>query len=148
MLALAPRGRSCLGCSRTRLPERPPEPPSLGCHRRRIPDRDCFEAIVFRPVTGCSWDVAGRLGKGSETTRRTRFNAWVRAGVFEGLADEAIGARTRTSLRPTRARTISIGSVTTKVLLGSWLTPQPWEHLRQLLGDLRQSATPLRSEDP
>jgi hypothetical protein len=46
---------------------------------------------VFRLVTGCSWDVAGRLGKGSETTLRTRFNAWVRAGVFEDLADEAIG---------------------------------------------------------
>jgi hypothetical protein len=30
----------------------------LGCHRPRISDRYCFEAILFRLVTGCSWDVA------------------------------------------------------------------------------------------
>lgn len=47
------------------LPERGETDHPLGCHRPRISDRDCFEAILFRLVTGCSWDVAGRLGKGA-----------------------------------------------------------------------------------
>lgn len=67
----------------------------LGCHRPRIADRDCFEAILFRLVTGCSWDVAGRLGKGSETTLRTRRTEWTEAGVFDELADHAICAYDR-----------------------------------------------------
>jgi transposase len=91
MLALSPRVLAAVwAAAEPRLPERPADTHPLGCHRPRIPDRDCFEAIVFRLVTGCSWDVAGRLGKGSETTLRTRFNEWVAAGVFDGLADEAI----------------------------------------------------------
>ena len=53
-------------------------------------DRDCFEAILFRLVTGCSWDVAGRLGKGSETTLRRRRDEWVAAGAFQHLVEEAI----------------------------------------------------------
>ena len=44
------------------LPKRGHTNHPLGCHRPRISDRDCFEAILFRLVTGCSWDVAGRLG--------------------------------------------------------------------------------------
>ena len=64
----------------------------LGCHRPRISDRDCFEAILFRLVTGCSWDVAGRLGKGGETTLRRRRDEWVAAGAFEHLVEEAIKA--------------------------------------------------------
>lgn len=83
MLALSPRVVAAVWAAvEPRLPERRPDTHPLGCHRPRIPDRDCFEAIVFRLVTGCSWDVAGRLGKGSETTLRVRFNAWVKAGVF------------------------------------------------------------------
>jgi transposase len=62
----------------------------LGCHRPRIPDRVCFEAILFRLVTGCSWDVAGRLGKGSETTLRRRRDEWVAVGAFAQLVEEAI----------------------------------------------------------
>jgi hypothetical protein len=46
-------------------------------------------------VTGCSWDVAGRLGKGSETTLRRRRDEWLAAGVFEDLATEAIAAYDR-----------------------------------------------------
>ena len=63
------------------LPERDEINHPLGCHRPRIFDRDCFEAILFRLVTGCSWDVAGRLGKGSETTLRRRRDEWLVAGV-------------------------------------------------------------------
>jgi hypothetical protein len=35
----------------------------LGCHRGRISDRFCFEGILRRLVTGCSWDVAGRISE-------------------------------------------------------------------------------------
>jgi transposase len=72
------------------LPKRGHSSHPLGCHRPRISDRDCFEAILFRLVTGCSWDVAGRLGKGSETTLRRRRDEWVAAGVFQRLVEEAI----------------------------------------------------------
>ncbi|MFH1105457.1 MAG: IS5 family transposase [Actinomycetota bacterium] len=72
------------------IPQRPPTSHPLGCHRRRIPDRTCFEAILFRLVTGCSWDVAGRLGRGSETTLRNRRDEWIGAGIFDRLVEEAI----------------------------------------------------------
>ena len=52
------------------LPEREEKAHPLGCHRRRVTDRECFGAILFRLITGCSWDVAGSLGKGGETTLR------------------------------------------------------------------------------
>ena len=77
------------------LSSRPPAWHPLGCHRRRIPDRLCFEAILFRLVTGCSWDVAGRLGRGSETTLRSRRDEWAAAGVFDRMAAEAIEAYDR-----------------------------------------------------
>ena len=74
------------------LPKRDVCTHPLGCHRPRISERACFEAILFRLVTGCSWDVAGRLGKGSETTLRRRRDEWVAAGAFAHLVEEAIGA--------------------------------------------------------
>jgi transposase len=74
------------------LPKRGHTHHPLGCHRPRISDRDCFEAILFRLVTGCSWDVAGRLGKGGETTLRRRRDEWVAAGAFQHLVEEAIHA--------------------------------------------------------
>ncbi len=72
------------------IPKRPVVVHPLGCHRPRIDDRLCFEAILFRLVTGCSWDVAGRLGKGSETTLRNRRDEWIQAGVFDALVEEAL----------------------------------------------------------
>ena len=74
------------------LPERVEPTHPLGCHRPRISDRDCFEAILFRLVTGCSWDMAGRLGKGGETTLRRRRDEWVAVGAFQHLVEEAINA--------------------------------------------------------
>jgi transposase len=74
------------------LPERGESDHPLGCHRPRIPDRDCFEAILIRLVTGCSWDVAGRLGEPSETTLRRRRDEWVAAKCFDHLVAEAIRA--------------------------------------------------------
>jgi len=66
----------------------------LGCHRRRIPDRTCFRAMLLRLVTGCSWVDAEQLvdGEVSNTTLRSRRDEWERAGVFDRLVDEAIGA--------------------------------------------------------
>jgi transposase len=93
MLALDPSVVDAVWASfGAHLPKREESLHPLGCHRPRICERDCFEAILFRLVTGCSWDVAGRLGKGSETTLRRRRDEWVAAGVFEHLVEEAIAA--------------------------------------------------------
>ncbi len=77
------------------LPPRPPDTHPLGCHRPRIPDRDCFKGILIRLVTGCSWDVAARLCRASETTLRGRRTHWLQAGVFDKLVEEAIAAYDR-----------------------------------------------------
>ena len=91
MLALVPRVVDALFAAvEPQLPVREEPVHPLGCHRRRISDRDVFEAIVFRLVTGCSWDVAGRLGRGGETTLRTRYNAWNADGVFDRVVAEAL----------------------------------------------------------
>ena len=42
------------------LPVRGDDHP-LGCHNPRIADRVCFEGILIRLVTGCSWVTAERL---------------------------------------------------------------------------------------
>ena len=64
----------------------------LGRHRRRKSDRDCFEVMLVRLVTGCSWDDAERLcnNKVSDTTVRKRRDEWMRAGVFDAIAAEAV----------------------------------------------------------
>jgi transposase len=77
------------------LPARPPDTHPLGCHRPRIADRDCFEGILTRLVTGCSWDVAARLSKASETTLRGRRTEWLDAGVFDKLLEESLAAYDR-----------------------------------------------------
>lgn len=93
MLALEPNVVDAIWASfAAYLPERGATEHPLGCHRPRISDRDCFEAILFRLVTGCSWDVAGRLGKGSETTLRRRRDEWVTLGAYLRLVDEAIAS--------------------------------------------------------
>ena len=72
------------------LPPRPPDMHPLGCHRLRIPDRDCFQGILVRLVTGCSWDVAARLCRANQTTLRGRRTEWLAAKVFDKLVEEAI----------------------------------------------------------
>ncbi len=66
----------------------------LGCHRPRCPDRDCFDVIVVPLSTGCSWEDAERLcgSKVSDTTVRQRRAAWLAAGVFDAIAEEAMRA--------------------------------------------------------
>lgn len=75
------------------LPERVDSHP-LGCHRRRASDRDCFEVIIVRLTTGCSWVDAEKLtgGKVSDTTARSRRDEWIEAGIFDLLAKEALNA--------------------------------------------------------
>lgn len=74
----------------------PPHPENhpLGCHRPRASDRDCFEVILVRLVTGCSWEDAERLcaNKVSDTTARARRDEWIEAGIFSALVAEAIAA--------------------------------------------------------
>ena len=93
MLALEPRVADAVWKAiEGHLPPRPPDSHPLGCHRLRIPDRDCFQGILVRLVTGCSWDVAARLCAASETTLRGRRTEWLTAGVFDKLVEEAIAS--------------------------------------------------------
>jgi len=75
------------------IPE-PEDTHPLGCHRPRSSDRDCFEVMLVRLVTGCSWEDAERLcrNKVSDTTVRDRRDEWEAAGIFEKIATEAIEA--------------------------------------------------------
>ena len=72
----------------------PPDTHPLGCHRPRASDRDCFEAMLVRLVTGCSFEDAERLcgNTVSDTTVRMRRDEWIAAGVFEAIVNEAIAA--------------------------------------------------------
>ena len=66
----------------------------LGCHRRRKSDLDCFEVMLVRLATGCSFEDAERLCGSvvSDTTVRSRRDEWIEAGVFRAIANEAISA--------------------------------------------------------
>ncbi len=79
------------------LPPLPIDEHPLGCHRRRVPDRVCFEGILVRLVTGSAWvDVEALMGnRVSDTTLRDRRDQWIRAGVFDRLADEAVAGYDR-----------------------------------------------------
>jgi len=74
-----------------RIP-RPQGSHPLGCHRPRVSDRLCFQGIMIRLTTGCSWTDVEQLlgGVVSDTTVRARRDEWVTAGGFDALADEAI----------------------------------------------------------
>lgn len=88
----------------------------LGCHRPRVSSRQCFLGIAARLVTGCSWDVAGRLVGVGETTLRRRRTEWLRAGVFHQLAEMALSAYDHVvGLRPEE---ISIDSSLHKAPMG------------------------------
>jgi hypothetical protein len=69
----------------------------LGCHRPRASDRHCFEVMLVRLVTGCSWEDAERPcgNKVSDRTVRERPDEWIAAGVFEAIANEAISGYDR-----------------------------------------------------
>src|ERR1039458_1173722 len=64
----------------------------LRCHRPRASDRVCFEAMLIRLVTGCSWVDAERLigGAVSDTTLRARRDEWEELGVIASVLEEAL----------------------------------------------------------
>ncbi len=96
MLALHPRVVDAVWAAvEPLIPLHRPAPHPLGCHRPRIADRVCFEGLLRRLVTGCSWDVAGRLSGAGETTLRRRRNEWTAAGVFDRLRVEALAGYDR-----------------------------------------------------
>ena len=96
MLALHPRVVDAVWAAvQPLIPVHRPTPHPLGCHRPRIADRVCFEGILRRLVTGCSWDVAGRISGAGETTLRRRRDEWTAAGVFEHLRREALAGYDR-----------------------------------------------------
>jgi transposase len=96
MLALEPRVVEAVWQAvQPRLPRHPETLHPLGCHRPRVADRTCFVGILIRLVTGCSWDVAGRLSGVGETTLRRRRDEWLAAGVFDGLVDESLAGYDR-----------------------------------------------------
>ena len=69
----------------------------LGSRRQRIPDCICFYGMLVRLGTGCSWEDTERLlgYQVSDTTLRARRDEWIKAGVFERLAIEALAAYAR-----------------------------------------------------
>jgi transposase len=72
MRVLAPEGKDAIWeALEPRIPMHVDDHP-FGCHRPRASDRDCFEVIVVRLATGCSWEDAERLtgNKVSDTTAR------------------------------------------------------------------------------
>lgn len=73
-----------------------PPPPThpLGCHRSRVPNRTVFRALLYRLVTGQSFETIEQLldKQVSDTTIRARRNEWINAGVFHQLVIEALGA--------------------------------------------------------
>ncbi|GEM_PF-101236 len=79
------------------LPARRLDEHPLGCHRPWISDRVCFEGILIRLATGCSWvDVERLMGQRvSDTTLRARRDQWIAAGVFDALVAEALAAYDR-----------------------------------------------------
>jgi transposase len=97
MRALDPEVKDALWQAIEALVPVPFDTHPLGCHRPRASDRDCFEVIVVRLVTGCSWEDAERLcgNKVSDTTVRQRRNEWITAGVFDNIAAEVIGGYDR-----------------------------------------------------
>ena len=67
-----------------------PKAHPLGCHRRRVPDRQVLDGIFFVLRTGCQWKALSATGIYSSSTAHSRFQAWVQAGVFARLWNEAL----------------------------------------------------------
>jgi transposase len=72
----------------------PPPPHPLGCHRRRISDRIVFRGLLYRLITGASWQtIEFMLDRVvSDTTLRARRDEWIDAGIFTSLVAHAMNA--------------------------------------------------------
>jgi transposase len=94
MRALGPEVKAIVFTAIEPLLPLPVDHHPLGRHRRRKCDQDCFEVMLVRLVTGCSWEDAERLcdNKVSDTTVRKRRDEWIAAGVFDRIVNEAIAA--------------------------------------------------------
>ena len=92
MRALDPEVRDVLWQAIEPLVPRPVDNHPLGCHRPRARDRDCFDVMVVRLATGCSWEDAERLcgNRVSDTTVRDRRDEWIAAGLLDELLEEAL----------------------------------------------------------
>ena len=92
MRALDPEVGDAIWAAVEALPPKRFDAHPLGCHRPRASDRACFNVMLVRLATGCSWEDAERLtGRVvSDTTARNRRSEWVDAGVFDAIAAEAI----------------------------------------------------------
>ena len=94
MRALDPEVKEAVWAAVEPLIPVPVDTHPLGRHRRRKANWACFEVMLVRLVTGCSFEDAERLcgGTVSDTTVRSRRDEWVAAGVFQAIADEALAA--------------------------------------------------------
>ena len=97
MRALDPEVVDAIWAAIAPLLPAPDDSHPLGCHNPRISDRLCFEGIMIRLATGCSWEDAERLAPGqvSDTTLRARRDEWIATGVFDQLAAESLAAYDR-----------------------------------------------------
>jgi transposase len=66
----------------------------LGCHRPRVPNRVIFRGLLFRLITGSSWETIEALldYAVSDTTLRTRRDEWMNSGLFQKLLVHALAA--------------------------------------------------------
>ncbi len=100
MRALRPKVVHLLWDRMRELLPQPEDSHPLGCHRPRASDLLCLLGMLFRLVTGCSWEdaEAALQWQVSDTTLRARRNEWVRAGVFDQVFREALADYDRAGL--------------------------------------------------
>lgn len=54
----------------------------FGGGRPRVPDRQCADGIFYVLRTGCQWKALDTTSLCSGSTAHTRYQEWVKAGVF------------------------------------------------------------------
>lgn len=54
----------------------------FGGGRPRVPDRKCADGIFYVLRTGCQWKALDQTELCSGSTAHTRYQEWVKAGVF------------------------------------------------------------------
>ena len=54
----------------------------FGGGRARVPDRKCADGIFYVLRTGCQWKALDQTDLCSGSTAHTRYQEWVKAGVF------------------------------------------------------------------
>jgi transposase len=54
----------------------------FGGGRPRVPDRKCADGIFYVLRTGCQWKALDQTDLCSGSTAHTRYQEWVKAGIF------------------------------------------------------------------